>query len=229
MIVTPELDWSNIDTVLLDMDGTLLDLHFDSHFWLEHLPLRYATIHQLPPEQAKDWLHQRLAREQGTLNWYCLDYWSHELQVDIVALKQEVAERIAFRPSVRQFLQRLRAAGKRTLIVTNAHPDSLLLKLERTDLATLVDDIICSHHVAVAKEEPVFWHKLQQQEAFDPDRTLLIDDSQSVLHSAKAYGIRYLLAIAQPDSQHPPRATGDYPALHHFDHITPEPETDEHH
>src|SRR5690606_507131 len=27
------LPWNQIDTVLLDMDGTLLDLHFDNHFW----------------------------------------------------------------------------------------------------------------------------------------------------------------------------------------------------
>ncbi|HBT55971.1 MAG TPA: haloacid dehalogenase, partial [Pseudomonas sp.] len=32
------LNWNAIDTVLLDMDGTLLDLHFDNHFWLEHMP-----------------------------------------------------------------------------------------------------------------------------------------------------------------------------------------------
>ena len=41
----PSLPWSDIDTVLLDMDGTLLDLHFDNHFWLEHLPQRYAELH----------------------------------------------------------------------------------------------------------------------------------------------------------------------------------------
>ena len=24
-----------VDTILLDMDGTLLDLHYDNHFWME--------------------------------------------------------------------------------------------------------------------------------------------------------------------------------------------------
>jgi 5'-nucleotidase len=33
-----DLDWNNIDTVLLDMDGTLLDLAFDSQFWLQDVP-----------------------------------------------------------------------------------------------------------------------------------------------------------------------------------------------
>ena len=41
----PSLPWHAIDTVLLDMDGTLLDLHYDNHFWMEHLPQRYAELH----------------------------------------------------------------------------------------------------------------------------------------------------------------------------------------
>jgi 5'-nucleotidase len=36
--MVPEFDWREIDTVLLDMDGTLLDLEFDSHFWLSLVP-----------------------------------------------------------------------------------------------------------------------------------------------------------------------------------------------
>ena len=36
------INWPQIDTVFLDMDGTLLDLHFDNHFWREHMPRRYA-------------------------------------------------------------------------------------------------------------------------------------------------------------------------------------------
>ena len=47
------LDWSKISTVLLDMDGTILDLHFDNHFWLHHLPLRYSEIHQVNLAEAK--------------------------------------------------------------------------------------------------------------------------------------------------------------------------------
>ena len=31
-------DWAHIDTVLLDLDGTLLDLAYDNHFWLEIVP-----------------------------------------------------------------------------------------------------------------------------------------------------------------------------------------------
>jgi putative hydrolase of the HAD superfamily len=51
------INWNNIDTVLLDMDGTLLDLHFDNYFWLTHVPQRYAEAHGIDAEEAKTRLH----------------------------------------------------------------------------------------------------------------------------------------------------------------------------
>jgi FMN phosphatase YigB (HAD superfamily) len=52
--------WEAIDTVLLDMDGTLLDLRFDNYFWMEFLPERYAERHGLTPEQARAVLRSML-------------------------------------------------------------------------------------------------------------------------------------------------------------------------
>lgn len=219
-------DWQNIDTVLLDMDGTLLDLHFDTFFWLEHLPLRYAQIHKMAQDEARTWLHEKIIQQQGTLNWYCLDYWTDELQVPITELKHEVAEKIAFRPHVQDFLKALQQQGKRAVIVTNAHQDSLSLKIHKTGLDQLVDKVICSHDFGLPKEQPLFWDKLQEVEAFDKQRTLLIDDSFAVLNSAREYGIRYLLSIYQPDSQQPRREIADYAAIEHFDEILPKPNGD---
>ena len=39
------IDWQRIDTVFLDMDGTLLDLNFDTYFWMEHVPRRFSEKH----------------------------------------------------------------------------------------------------------------------------------------------------------------------------------------
>lgn len=214
-------DWQKIDTVLLDMDGTLLDLHFDTFFWLEHLPLRYAEIHKMDTEEARSWLHERIIEQQGTLNWYCLDYWTRELNVPITELKHEVADKIAFRPHVQDFLAALKMHEIRTVIVTNAHQDSLSLKIEKTALDSLVDDVICSHDFGLPKENPQFWHKLQEVEPFNKETTLLVDDSLSVLNSAREYGIHYLLSIYQPDSQQPKREIEDFSAIEHFDEITP--------
>lgn len=213
------MDWKKIDTVLLDMDGTLLDLHFDTYFWLEHLPVRYAELHNMDHTDVLSWLHERIMQEQGTLNWYCLDYWSRELKVDIKALKHEIRERIAFRPYVHDFLEHLQREGTRCVIVTNAHRDSLSLKLEKTGLDQLVDRIICSHDYGVPKEQQGFWQRLQNDEPFDPARTLLVDDSLAVLASARRYGIAYLLSIIQPDSQQAGREINDFSAIEHFDEL----------
>lgn len=215
------IDWSRLKTVLLDMDGTLLDLHFDNHFWLVHLPRRYAEIRGIGEEEARRYLMQMIDREKGSLNWYCLDYWSERLSLDIRMLKEEIRDRIAFRPHVQEFLQQLREQGLKTVIVTNAHQGSLSLKLETVGLAPLVDVIHSTHSFGKPKEDPSFWSDLQAVEPFELSDTLLVDDSIPVLESARRFGFEHLLAILAPDSQQPPRTAPDFVGIHHFDEVWP--------
>lgn len=215
------IDWDQVDTVLLDMDGTLLDLHFDNYFWLEHLPAHYAARHELDGDIARTELVQMFEQQRGTLNWYCLDFWDAELDVDVAELKQEVKHLIAIRPFVEEFLSRLKHSDREVLLITNAHPKSLNLKLEETGIGEYFDAIISSHEFQVPKEEQLFWQNLQQRHPFRRERTLFIDDSAPVLASAERYGIRYLLTLLQPDSTQLPRSTTDYPGFHHFDEIMP--------
>lgn len=197
----PPVNFDNIDTVLLDLDGTLLDLHFDNHFWLEYVPQCYAKKHALPPEQAHAFLMERYTALRGTLEWYCVDFWTRELGLDIEQLKREVAHKIAVHPFVHDFLQSLRRLGKRVILVTNAHRVSLDIKMEKTELTDYFDRIVVSHDLNMAKEEDGFWQKLQQVEPYAPSRTLLIDDNHEVLACAEKYGITHLLAIHRPDSR----------------------------
>ncbi len=207
------LSWNAIDTVLLDMDGTLLDLHFDNHFWLEHLPQRYAEHHGISRAMADLELAPLFARHAGQLTWYCLDFWSAQLQLSVLELKHEVAHLIALRPDADRFLSALRQAGKRVALITNAHRDSLTLKLERIELAPYFDRLISSHDYGFAKEDQQFWHALQNDFGFEPDRTLFIDDSLPVLRSAQRYGIAHLLAVGQPDSRKGVKDTEEFSAL----------------
>lgn len=215
------IDWDAIDTVLLDMDGTLLDLHFDNFFWLEHLPRRYARIHERDEDAARLELAERFRAEQGSLNWYCVDHWSRELGLDVSALKREVRHLIAVRPHVEEFLARLHASRQRVLLVTNAHHKSLELKLAHVGLERWFDAIVSSHDFRRAKEEPGFWAALAAVEPFDPARTLLVDDNHTVLQSAHEYGIRHLLTLLQPDSRRELRSGLHFPAILHFDEIMP--------
>ncbi|HDH08499.1 MAG TPA: GMP/IMP nucleotidase [Gammaproteobacteria bacterium] len=213
--------WADIDTVLLDMDGTLLDLHFDTHFWLEHVPIRYAEANNLSLEQARKQLMIRYHQAEGRLEWYCVDYWSDQLKLDIETLKQEVGHLISVRPDVISFLQSLGNTGKHRVLVTNAHGKSLSLKMKRTPIGEYLDEIITAHDIGLPKEHDDFWYRLQQQLPFSPSHTLLIDDSVNVLQSAEKYGIKYLRAILQPNSKLNPEPHDRYIHIDRFADIVP--------
>ncbi len=207
------LPWCDIDTVLLDMDGTLLDLHYDNHFWLEHLPQRYAELHGISRAMAELELMPLFERNAGQLKWYCLDFWSAELKIPVRELKLETADLIALRPDADTFLAAIKNAGKRVILITNAHRDSLSLKLERIELAPYFERLISSHDYGFPKESPQFWDALHADIGFDPARSLFIDDTLPILRSARDFGVRHLLAVKQPDSKKGPKDTEEFAAL----------------
>ncbi|OQK16503.1 HAD family hydrolase [Methyloprofundus sedimenti] len=215
------LDWNKINTVLLDMDGTLLDLNFDNHFWLEFIPERYAIQNQLTIDEATVVLQPLFKNMEGKLEWYCLDYWSDILNLDIVGLKTEVSGLISILPHVTDFLSALQQTDKRVLLVTNAHRGSLSLKMEKTCLQSFFDDIICSHDFGFAKEHQSFWQAFQNQHRWDKQSTLMVDDSLAVLRSAQTFGIEYLVSIKQPDSKKMPRIINEFLAINDFREIMP--------
>lgn len=215
------LNWQSIDTVLLDMDGTLLDLHFDNLFWLHRLPEQYAKQNGLTVEQAKDLLYPRFEKEKGSIQWYCLDYWTEQLDVDINALKLTVKDKIAIRPFVLEFLSQLQQAGKQVILLTNAHRDSLELKLAQTKLHEYFTAMVSSHDFGYPKEQQALWQAFEAKYPFDKTRTLFVDDTEAVLASAKQFGIAHLLTLKQPDSQKPLRDGLNFPAILHFDEVMP--------
>ncbi len=213
------IDWSRIDLVMLDMDGTLLDLHFDNHFWRQLVPQRWAQAHGLDLAQAQAELERRYHRERGRLSWYSVDFWSAELGLDLIALKQTERARIRVRPQTLAFLQAVAASGRQRWLVTNAHHHSLALKLDVTGIGAHFDHILCSHTFAAAKESAAFWPALQARHPFQAQGCLLIDDSEEVLDAALTYGIGQVLCIRQPDSQQARRQHLRHPAIDDFDDI----------
>jgi putative hydrolase of the HAD superfamily len=210
---TPAVPWADVDTVLLDMDGTLLDLAFDNFFWLEAVPRSFAESRGIGEAAARQDFLARCERVAGSLPWYCLEHWSRELDLDILALKRSHKHRIRYLPMVPEFLRFLRSNRKRRVLVTNAHPDALALKTAVTGLDALVDELVSAHDLAAAKESPEFWSALARHAPFDPARSLLIEDSLPVLRTARAYGVAHLVAIRRPDSGAPARDVGDTPAV----------------
>lgn len=206
-------DWKTIDTVLLDMDGTLLDLHFDNHFWLSLVPQELGRQRGISHDQAQQLVVDAYGKVAGTLDWYCLDYWQTQLQLDIMGLHRTLVDRIQLRQDSMPFLDALAIAGKKRILVTNAHPKSLALKLEHTELATGLDAMISSHETGYPKEHPQFWQTLFEKFALDPSRCLFIDDSEPILNAARIAGVAHQLGISNPDSQKPLKAFNDFPAI----------------
>lgn len=216
------VNWTEIDTVLLDMDGTLLDLHFDNYFWLDHLPRRYSELRGTPLEAAHAELKALSDSLYGHLLWYCVDHWSTTLDLDIISLKREVAHLIRYRADSEAFLRFLRESGKRAVLVTNAHPSTMMLKLETSGLGALLDGHYSSHPFGLAKENPGFWNLLREEGGFDYGRCLFIDDSTNVLQRAHLEGPRSVLQVLQPDSSQPPRVAQEFRGFTHFAELMPQ-------
>jgi len=216
-----KLDWNDIDTVLLDMDGTLLDRHFDDHFWLEHVPKRYAAIHQTTLDEAKELLYALFRSQENTLNWTDLDYWTERLGLDIPCLKREVDHLIAVHPFVVEFLLFLKRHGKGVYLVTNAHSKTLELKMGKTRLGPYFDGIVSAHDLGLPKEDADFWGKLRERIPYTPAHTLLGEDSETHLATAAGYGIKYLIYVSRFSSTVTPQPSRHYASLHYFNQLIP--------
>lgn len=216
-----KIDWTEIDTVLLDMDGTLLDRHFDDHFWLEHVPKRFAEKNGMSHEEAKERLHKLFRSQENTLNWTDLDYWSNQLGLDIPVLKEEVEHLIAVHPFVMEFLLYLRQHDKGIYLVTNAHGKTLDLKMRRTRIGSYFDGIVSAHDLGLPKEDPAFWGKLQGKVPYLPERTMLGEDSETNLETAQLFGIRYLIHVGRFSSQSTPAISERFRTINYFSELIP--------
>ena len=203
----------NCDTLMLDMDGTLLDLAFDNYVWMQLVPREFARQRSMTEEQARVQLFATMRALQGKLDWYCLDHWSELLDLDIAGLHRDVNHRIGYLPGAEGFLEKVSSMELRLLLVTNSHHVTLDIKNEVTDVKRFFDAIYTAHDLGHPKEDQPFWESLQEHEEFDPARTLFVDDNLTVLESARTFGIRNLVAVAQPEATGPAREVTEFESV----------------
>ena len=216
-----DIDWQAVDTVLLDMDGTLLDLAFDNFFWQKLVPETFGAARGISPQAAQEYIAQQYQAVQHTLNWYCLDYWSECLDLDIRAMTTEQGPRAALRDDTFPFLDALKTCGKQRILLTNAHPHNLAVKLEHTGLASHLDLLLSTHTFGYPKEDQRLWQAVADETGLDPQRTLFIDDSEAILDAATQFGIRYCLGVANPDSGLADKRYQRHPALNDYRRLIP--------
>ncbi len=213
-------NWQDVDTVLLDMDGTLIDRYFDDHFWNQHVPKKYAVRHHLSLDDANAILHRKYKAVENTLDWADVDYWTAQLELDIPQLKREINNLIQVHPHTQDFLNYVKnSLGKKLYLVTNAHPKTLEVKMEKAAIGHHFDQIISSNEIGAAKEQLQFWQRLEKFLNYDPSTTMLADDNHKVLDIAKEHGIQYMIYMAQPSSRLAPKPSPVYPSINFFDEL----------
>ncbi len=208
--------WNGITWVLLDMDGTLLDKHFDDYFWETLVPQEYARRQGMDLALARDLVFARYQREEGTLNWTDIDFWSRELDLDIPALKEGIRHLIEVHPDTEDFLNFLRLKGKQVALVTNAHYKTLSLKMNHTGLLGYFDEVISSFDLGAPKEEVRFWEILHDRLHFAPSQALLVDDNADALAAARTFGIKYPYFKAKSSSRQESASHPDFPSIESF-------------
>jgi putative hydrolase of the HAD superfamily len=219
--MTFALDWSSVDDVLLDLDGTLLDRDFDNVFFEEELPRRYARLNRMDDTAARDKVFALYRSVEGELAWTDLHYWTRVLGIDVVALTRELAGRIRYLPGAETFLAHLRNLGKRVTVLTNAHADGVAIKCQQTGVDQRVDRIVTAFEVGSLKMRQAYWPACQQLVGFDPARALYIDDDEACLDAARTFGIRYLYHSARSSTTRPPHPSPRYPSLLSLLHLLP--------
>ncbi|MCP5078767.1 MAG: GMP/IMP nucleotidase [Psychromonas sp.] len=210
---------ADVDAVLLDMDGTLLDLHYDNHFWLHFIPQQYALKHKLSIQQAEHHMYAQYEKVHGSLSWYCYDYWSEVLDLDIHALQYETKHKIQLRSDTLWFLDKLRQQNIPAYILTNAHRSGIVLKMQQHDLKPYFKKIISSHDYQFAKESPRFWTAVEDELQLDLSRCLFIDDSEKILKVAQQAGVGFLRGIATPDSEKPAQDMQAFEVINNFSEL----------
>jgi len=206
----------DIKFILLDMDGTLLDLYFDDYFWGHLVPEKYAEKHEITFGSAKEYLYETYKAHERTLNWCDIDFWSRELHLDIPALKEQIRHLIEVHPHVIDFLKMMREQKKKIFLLTNAHSKTVKIKFKKTEIGRYFDSVLCSFDVGYPKEYLEFWRKAGEKLGFDKEHSLFIDDTEDVLLTAQKYGIRHLLFKTAANSKTAPKQSSEFTTISDF-------------
>jgi pyrophosphatase PpaX len=183
-------------TVLLDLDGTLIDslrLILDSY---HHTLAR----HGLPPRTDEEWLKGvgtpltvQLAEwhdEMGTIEAMIATYRDYNLK--------HHDRMVTVYPGVLEAVREIKAAGLQTGLVTSKNRQGALRGLKLVGLEALMDVLVCADEVTNPKPHPEPVEKAVALLGADPATTVYVGDSVHDMHSGRAAGVRTAAALWGP-------------------------------
>jgi pyrophosphatase PpaX len=198
-----------IQTVLFDLDGTLIDsirLILDSY----HHTL---AAHGIPPRTDDHWL-----RGVGTPLIVQFAEWRDDLGKleAMVATYREYNlahhdRMVTVYPGVVAAIEAIRAAGRRTGLVTSKNRQGALRGLTLVRLETMMDVLVCADEVTNPKPHPEPVEKAVALLGADPGTTVYVGDSIHDMVSGRAAGVRTAAALWGPfGREHLEVASPDY-------------------
>ncbi|MDC0414901.1 HAD hydrolase-like protein [Gammaproteobacteria bacterium] len=182
--------FKDIECLLIDMDGVILDNAYDNDFWQNQIPEVIADSKGIEFDDAKRLAIQIFNYKKNTKDWYDVDYWSNMLSIDIVAQKrsEKSFSRISLYDGVIDTLSVLKNKTK-MILITNAHRKTLNIKLEKYNLTPYFDEMVCAHELNYVKEDIQLWYMLRSKYRLDYEKTLLVEDTINNINVGLSAGI----------------------------------------
>jgi len=182
--------FKDIECLLIDMDGVILDNAYDNDFWQNQIPEVIADNKGIAFDDAKRLAIQIFNYKKNTKDWYDVDYWSNMLDIDIEAQKrsEKSFSRISLYDGVIDTLSVLKNKTK-MILITNAHRKTLNIKLEKYNLNPYFDEMVCAHELNYVKEDIQLWYMLRSKYRLDYEKTLLVEDTINNINVGLSAGI----------------------------------------
>jgi putative hydrolase of the HAD superfamily len=182
--------FKDIECLLIDMDGVILDNAYDNDFWQNQIPEVIADSKGIAFDDAKRLAIQIFNYKKNTKDWYDVDYWSNMLSIDIEDQKrsEKSFSKISLYDGVIDTLSVLKNKTK-MILITNAHRKTLNIKLEKYNLTPYFDEMVCAHELNYVKEDIQLWYMLRSKYRLDYEKTLLVEDTINNINVGLSAGI----------------------------------------
>ena len=190
----------DIECLLIDMDGVLLDNTYDNNFWQNQIPNVLAEKKNITFDDAKRLAIQIFNFKKNTKDWYDVDYWSNMLDIDIEAQKKSEASlsKIKLYDNVIYTLSELKK-DMRLILITNAHRKTLNIKLGKFNIEPYFHEMVCAHELYYVKEELQLWHMLRSRYRLDFNKTVLVEDTLNNINVALSAGVSSAVYVGDED------------------------------